>query len=182
MEQRFDIDDARPTGKRPAAAPDSLGGENKRLRIESLAEPLHLDLDYSNTIGQPEALIEPLGVLPPDRAAEVTFSDEITVSVHQSMSGFDDSLSTPETHAAFTPSVAMTPELTSLAYTPETDCSVPSLVKAEEVLVDETTGPAPSPRCENSPAAEGDQGGSPTEINHDVCFGVVSSNGCGLKI
>ena len=286
MEQRFDIDDERPTGKRPATAADNPGGENKRLRVGSLAEPLHLnlswtngtlsptdltlgsgfgsaawtssqwldsypghsnpcanaassdswsvsprpgtwapfseqtpqlstplpplsslglfDLGYGNIIGQPGPLIQPLSV--------PILDGEMTVSAHQSMSGFDDSLSTPETHAVFTPSAALIPELASLAYTPETGYSVSPLVKTEEVVVDETAGPTPSPNflgledvsnrvvetvdccsvsmaqqkqhestCENLLAVEGDQGKSPTETNHDVCFGVVSSNGCGLK-
>ncbi len=281
MEQRFDTDDARRTGKRPAAAADKLGGDDKRLRVGSLAEPLHLDQPWTNgtlsltdptlgpgfgsaawpssqwlysypgsslnaassdsvvstplpplsslglfdvdhydsIIGQPGAPTEPLIVPISDGTAnrwtEVTFSDDTIVPVHQSMSGFDDWLSTPDTHAAFTPSAALIPELASLPYTPETGDSVSSLVKAEEVGVDDTTGPtplssslAPSPggvnnrvaeavgscsvptpqqkqhefACEIPLVVEGDHGGSPTEISHDVCFGVVSLNdGWGLK-
>ncbi len=185
MEQRFDIDHARPTCKRPAAAADNLGGESKRLRVWPIAEPLHHGLDYGNTIGQAGALVEPLSDSTPDAAvncwAEVTLSDEMTVLAHQPMSGLDDSLSTPETHAVFTPSATLIPELASPACTPETGYSVSSLVKEEEVVVDNATGPSPLPRCRNVPAVEGDQGESPTEITHDVCFGVVGSNGRGPK-
>ncbi|KAH6635023.1 SNF2 family N-terminal domain-containing protein [Chaetomium sp. MPI-SDFR-AT-0129] len=48
MEESFDFNDARPNGKRPAATAENLGGENKRLRVGSLAEPLHLDPSWTN--------------------------------------------------------------------------------------------------------------------------------------